>query len=73
MAIKKKCIAARLGVIYNSHATNRKQEGPPVRELPSLPALLLVGWESYDSGPTGMHKNTVTNRWKLLLFDRKIA
>jgi hypothetical protein len=36
MAIKK-FVAVRLGVIYNSHATNKKQEGPPVRALPSLP------------------------------------
>jgi hypothetical protein len=26
----------------------------------------------YDSQPAKIHKNTVTNRWKLLLFDEKI-
>jgi hypothetical protein len=35
----------------------------------------LVAWESYvyDTQPARIHKNTTKNRWKLLLFDWKIA
>jgi hypothetical protein len=36
----------RLEVIYDSHATNRKQGGLPV-ESPPPAAFLLVAWESY--------------------------
>jgi hypothetical protein len=36
MAIKK-CIAVGLEVIFDSQATNRKQEGLPVRALPAFP------------------------------------
>jgi hypothetical protein len=43
MAIKK-CIAVRLGVIFDSQATKRKQGGLPVRApLPTI--LLLFAWE----------------------------
>jgi hypothetical protein len=46
MAIKK-CVAVRLGVIYDSKATNRKQGVLPVI-APLLPAIfLLVAWETY--------------------------
>ncbi len=44
---KKKCETVRLGVIYDSQATNRKLGGIPVRALLPPAALLLVAWESY--------------------------
>jgi hypothetical protein len=37
----------RLGVIYDSQATNMKQGGLPVRAPPSPAALLLSTWEPY--------------------------
>jgi hypothetical protein len=40
MAIKK-YVAVRLGVLYDSHATNQKQGGLPVR-APLPPAALLL-------------------------------
>ncbi len=55
MAIKK-CIAMRLGVIYDSQMTNRKQRGLRVRDLKSL---LHSYWRLgvYDSQSAAMHKN----------------
>jgi hypothetical protein len=66
MAIKK-CIAARLGVIYDSQVTHRKQGGLSLR---GPHPLLLVAWESYVTlSQLKIHKNTTANRWKLSLFD----
>jgi hypothetical protein len=42
----KRCIAMRLGVIFDYQATNGKQGGLPVK-APSPGALILVAWESY--------------------------
>jgi hypothetical protein len=44
---KKKCIAVRLGIIYDFQATNRKQGGLPVRAPIPPTALLVVTWELY--------------------------
>jgi hypothetical protein len=68
MAIKW-CIAAWLGVIYNSQATNRKLGGLPARTPIPPRALLLVVLESYmiPSWPEE-HKHTTTNKWMFLLF-----
>jgi hypothetical protein len=46
MAVKK-CVAVRLGVIYDSQVTNNKQGGLPARTPKPPVALLLVAWESY--------------------------
>jgi hypothetical protein len=42
-----KCVAVRLGVIYDSHSTNRKQGRLPVRAPLPHAALLFFAWESY--------------------------
>jgi hypothetical protein len=51
-----------LGVISDSQATNRKQEGLPVRA--PLPLHTPIGRLGviYDSQPAGIHKNTIRNR-----------
>ncbi len=66
---KKKCVAIRLGVIYDSQATNRKQGGLPVR-APS-PCCTPIGRLGviYDSHRAGIHKNTPKVRRKLLFFE----
>ncbi len=43
----KRCVAVRLGVIYDSQTTNRKLGGLPARTPTPCSALLLVAWESY--------------------------
>jgi hypothetical protein len=60
----KRCTAVRLGVIYDSKATNRKQGGPLPRHT-RIGSLDII----YDSQPAGIHKSTTTNRRKLLDFD----
>jgi hypothetical protein len=67
----------RLGVIYDSQATNRKQGRFPVRarlpRLPRLHGLLLIAWESYMTPSYPEYTKTASQtRWKLLLLDRKI-
>jgi hypothetical protein len=47
MAIKKKCVAMQLAVIYDSQVSYRKQGGLPVRATLPPFALLLVAWKSY--------------------------
>jgi hypothetical protein len=46
MAIKK-CIAVRLGVIYDFQVTNTKQGRLPAIAPTPSGALLLLAWESY--------------------------
>jgi hypothetical protein len=46
MAIKK-CVAARLGVIYDSQTANRKQGRLPAKTPAPSGVLLLVAWESF--------------------------
>ncbi len=43
----------------------------PVKNVPFPATLLLVAWQSYESQPAEMRKNTTTNRWKLLFFNEK--
>jgi hypothetical protein len=68
MAIKK-CVAVRLGVIYDAQATNRKQGGLPVSPPP--PCRTSIGRKGviYDSQPAGMHKKTPPNKVETLTFD----
>jgi hypothetical protein len=68
MAISK-CVAMRLGVIYDSQATIRKQGGLPVRAPP--PHRSPIGHRGVinDSQPVEIRKNTTTSKWKLLLLD----
>ncbi len=44
MGIKKKCVAVKLGVIYDSQATNRKQGGLPLRVPPPQPHFYWSLW-----------------------------
>jgi hypothetical protein len=68
MAITK-CDVVRLWVINDSQATNRKQGGLPVRSCPPSYHTPIGRLEIiYDPQPTGTHKNTTTNRCRLLLF-----
>jgi hypothetical protein len=62
----------RLGVLYDSQATNRKQGGLPVR-APPPPCRTPIGHLEviYDSQPSRKHKNTTKNRGKLLLLIKK--
>jgi hypothetical protein len=56
----KKCVAVRLGVIYDSKATNRKQGVLPVF-APLLPAILLwVAWETYMTPSRSEYTKTPT-------------
>ncbi len=71
MAIKH-CVTVRLGIICHFQLTNRKLGGLPVRAPLRCAPVGCVG-VIYDSQPAKIHKNTTTNRWKLLLFDWKIA
>jgi hypothetical protein len=48
----------RLGVIYDSQATNRKQGGLPVSPPPPCRTPIVRLGVIYDSQPTGIHKNT---------------
>jgi hypothetical protein len=59
----------RLGVIYDSQATNWRQRGLPVRApTPRCTPIDCLG-VLYDSQLAGIHKNTTKNRRKLLLSD----
>jgi hypothetical protein len=68
MAIRK-CIAVRLGVIYDSQGANWKQGGLPMRD--PFPHHTPNGRRGVinDSQPAEIYKNTTRTRWKLLLFD----
>jgi hypothetical protein len=68
MAIKKKCVVVRLGVMYDFQATKRKQKGPPVRAPPCRIPIGHLG-VIYDFQLAGIHKKTTTNRRKLLLLN----
>ncbi len=67
----KKCIALRLGVMYDSQTTNGKQGGLPV-STPTPLWCTPIGRLGviYDSKPAGIQKNTTTNRWKNWLKNR---
>jgi hypothetical protein len=64
-----KCVAVRLGVIYDSQSTNTKQGGLPVKGPLPHAALQLVAWESYMTLSQAQYTKTPQKRWKLLLFD----
>jgi hypothetical protein len=66
----KKCVAVRLGVIYDSQSTNTKQGGLPVKGPLPHAALQLVAWESYMTLSQPQYTKTPPKKMDLvLLFD----
>jgi hypothetical protein len=57
----------RLGVIYDSQATNKKQGVLPVSPLP-LAALLLFAWESYMTLSRPEYTKTPSKKVEALTF-----
>jgi hypothetical protein len=68
MAIKKDK-AMWLGVICDSQVTNSTQGGLPVKAPLLCRTSIGVLGIIYDSQLARIHKITITNKWKLLLFD----
>jgi hypothetical protein len=66
-AIKK--VHSRAAGSHVSQATKTKQGGLPVIAPTPLPHSIGRLGVMYGSQPAGTHKNTTTNRWKLLNFD----
>jgi hypothetical protein len=67
MALKN-YIVVRLGVIYDSQASNRKQGTPGEGPSPPTPLIGCLG-VIYDSQPSRIHTNSTRNRWKLLVLN----